>query len=50
MAKSQRIGMPLLSAGQAQKELIHNEALILLDAVVHGCCSGPPLDAPPVVP
>ncbi|NJC06927.1 hypothetical protein GGQ97_002720 [Sphingomonas kaistensis] len=50
MAKSHRIGLPFLSAGQAQKELLHNEALILLDAVVQGCCEGGPLNSPPEIP
>lgn len=47
MAKSARIGMPFLSPGQAQKEISHNEALILLDFLIHGCCAGAPSNAPP---
>lgn len=50
MSQTQRLGMPLLSAGQAQKELTHNEALVLLDAVLHGCCFGSPANAPPTLP
>ena len=30
-----RLSLPLLVAGQAQKEIIHNEALTLLDLLVH---------------
>jgi hypothetical protein len=50
MAISPRLGLPLLSAGQAQKEITHNEALVLLDAVTHGCCAGPPVNDPPSAP
>ena len=50
MANSQRLGLPFLSAGQAQKELSHNEALLLLDAVVHGCCPAAPANDPPLTP
>lgn len=50
MAKSPRLQLPLLSAGQAQKELTHNEALILLDSFCHGCCSGGPANVPPDTP
>lgn len=32
---SARHALPLLQAGQAQKELYHNEALVLLDLAVH---------------
>lgn len=30
-----RFALPLLAAGQAHKELFHNEALILLDFLIH---------------
>jgi hypothetical protein len=42
--------MPLLSAGQAQKEITHNEALILLDSLICGCCAGAPSNDPPQAP
>ena len=29
-----RFGLPLLAAGQAQKEVTHNEALVLVDALI----------------
>ena len=50
MVLSPRLGLPLLSVGQAQKEVTHNEALVLLDALVHGCCAGAPSDTPPQSP
>jgi hypothetical protein len=50
MVKSLRFGMPFLSAGQAQKEVTHNEAILLLDALVSGCCPGAPSNAPPQDP
>ncbi len=31
---SARLGLPLLAAGQAQKEVTHNEALTLIDAAI----------------
>ena len=39
--------LPLLSAGQAQKEVTHNEALSLLDLVVQPCVEAVGLNAPP---
>lgn len=50
MAKTQRLGLPLLSAGQAQKEITHNEALVIIDALLHGCCPSSPSDMPPAQP
>lgn len=32
-----RLSLPLLSPGQAQKEMFHNEALLRLDAAVQAC-------------
>jgi len=52
MSLTPRYALPLLTAGQAQKELSHNEALILLDALVHPVAQSigetvPPDDAQP---
>lgn len=50
MTTTERLALPLLAAGQAQKEVTHNEALILLDAMVNGCCGLAPGNAPPAEP
>lgn len=50
MSATTRLGLPLLAAGQAQKELIHNEALLLLDALVAANVEEPPRAAPPAAP
>jgi hypothetical protein len=47
MDDTPRLGMPLLAAGQAQKELLHNEALAILDILVGAAVEGPPDTAPP---
>lgn len=47
MDRTSRWGLPLLFAGQAQKEMFHNEALTLLDALVHGEAESADLSAPP---
>lgn len=44
---SDRFGLPLLQAGQAQKELTHNEALVLIDALLHARVESATLTAPP---
>lgn len=41
-----RLTLPLLQPGQAQKEMVHNEALIALDAMVHAVAEDV-IDAPP---
>ena len=48
--ETSRIQMPLLATGQSQKELTHNEALLLLDCIVHGRCSGGPANSAPAEP
>lgn len=48
--QSARLGLPLLHAGQAQKEVTHNEALTMLDMLVQGCAQSADLSAPPVSP
>lgn len=47
---STRLGLPLLQAGQAQKELSHNEALTLLDLAVQASVEAVGLDTPPAAP
>lgn len=44
-----RLGLPLLQPGQSQKEMSHNEALILLDIAVQGVALGV-ADTPPASP
>lgn len=48
--KTPRLALPLLSVAQAQKEVTHNEALILLDALVHTAIVAGPLADPPADP
>lgn len=45
-----RFGLPLLAVAQAQKEITHNEALTLIDALVHAVVEAGPFDDPPVAP
>lgn len=49
MNTSPRLALPQLEPGQAQKELIHNEALIALDAIVAAAVEEPPLASPPAL-
>ena len=41
-----RFALPLLSPGQAQKELFHNEALARIDVALHPAVEGPPQNVP----
>ena len=50
MDSTERLALPLLAPGQAQKELFHNEALQRLDIAVAACVEGPPADDPPSAP
>lgn len=50
MSATARFALPLLSAGQAQKELFHNEALTLADALVQPCVEAAGVNAPPADP
>ena len=45
-----RWALPQLFAGQAQKELFHNEALARIDMLLHGAAESANLDEPPVAP
>lgn len=45
-----RLGLPLLAAGQAQKEMTHNEALILIDGAVAASVEFAGGNAPPAAP
>jgi hypothetical protein len=48
--ESPRYTLPLLVAGQAQKELTHNEALILLDALIGASAAAANAVTPPAAP
>lgn len=50
MDSSDRLSLPFISPGQAQKEVYHNEALQILDAVIAAAVEGPPQDDPPGAP
>lgn len=45
-----RLKLPLLQPGQAQKEIFHNEALALLDLAVQPAVTAFGIDVPPVAP
>lgn len=48
--ETDRLALPLLSAGQAQKEITHNEALTRIDALLHGAVEAHDLNTPPASP
>jgi Protein of unknown function (DUF2793) len=50
MSGSPRLALPFLSAGQAQKEATHNEALQTLDILVAAAVEQEPLGDPPAAP
>lgn len=50
MDDTPRWALPLLFAGQAQKELFHNEALSRIDMLLHGVVESADLAAPPPDP
>lgn len=50
MSATARFALPLLYAGQAQKELFFNEALTLADALVQACVEAVGIDIPPSDP
>lgn len=45
-----RLALPLLAAGQAQKEITHNEALALIDALLCPVVEAVGANAPPASP
>ena len=47
---SARLAMPLLKPGQAQKEMVHNEAIAILDLLVQPSVVAAGLDTPPGSP
>ncbi|WNO53537.1 DUF2793 domain-containing protein [Stakelama saccharophila] len=48
--QTDRLALPLLQPGQAQKEMFHNEALTLLDMLVQGVVESVSADDPPAAP
>lgn len=50
MTQTPRHGLPLLAAGQAQKEVTHNEALLAIDCRLHSAFETRSLSAPPAAP
>ena len=50
MMQTDRLGLPLLAAGQAQKEITHNEALTILDLAIAMTVERDDLSAPPASP
>ena len=50
MNMSARLKLPLLAAGQAQKEMTVNETLSILDAVLAAAVEEPPRNSPPANP
>jgi len=50
MDRTGRYGFPLLSAGQAQKEVTHNEALLQIDRMLHVAVATRGSNEPPAAP
>src|SRR5947209_17004840 len=50
MSSSARFGLPFISAGQAQKEFTHNEALQTLELLTAAVVEDLPSDTPPAAP
>jgi len=50
MSDTPRLGLPLLAAGQAQKHVSHNDALMRLDALVHLVVASRTQTVPPTSP
>lgn len=50
MSTTERLALPLIASGQAQKEMTHNEALAALDIAVQPVVEAVGLDMPPALP
>ncbi len=50
MTATDRFALPLLHAGQAQKEISHNEALTAIDLLLHPSVLSAGIDSPPADP
>ncbi|MEQ1688246.1 MAG: DUF2793 domain-containing protein [Sphingopyxis sp.] len=50
LPETTRLALPLLTAGQAQKEITHNEALTLVDALLFPMVEATGLNTPPSAP
>ena len=50
MSESALLSLPLIEAGQAQKHVTHNEALLLLDAALHLAVASRSVATPPGAP
>jgi len=50
MSETARWDLPLLFAGQAQKEVFHNEALVRMDMLMHARAESADLAEPPEMP
>jgi len=50
MAQTDRLGMPLLVPGQAQKEVSHNEALTIADMAIQLTVETADIADPPAAP
>ena len=50
MSESVRHALPLLAAGQSQKEVTHNEALVAIDRMLHPMVVTRTLSVPPATP
>ena len=50
MSDTMRLALPRIYAGQAQKHVTHNEALGLIDALMHLSVRGRNVNAPPQAP
>lgn len=50
MELTPRLSLPLIAAGQAQKHVTHNEAVLAMDALVQPVVSSATVGAPPTMP